>query len=113
MIKVIVVSTDIGDEETLLGEAQLLGNQEARNEVVEMDDLISSLIQSVSGSVVENSKLKLEIAGTIKITAGAEPNQKLVCFNVHNESVNEGYGSMKLTIETDVKAQPALSQPSG
>jgi|SRR5947209_13860512 len=109
MIKVVVTSTDVGDEDVLLGEANMLGTPEARNEVIEMDDLISSLIQTVSSSIRDESKLKIEITGTVRITGGPATGEKVVCFNVHNEAINERHSSMRLIIETTVKPEPATS----
>jgi len=110
MVKVVVASTEFGDEEFLLGEANLLGDQ-MRNQVIEMDDLISSLIETVSASVRGESRLTMEIAGTVRITGQVDPEQKIVCFNVFSAGADGGKsGLMRLIIETTVTPEnPVLT----
>lgn len=103
MIKVVVVATETGDEETLLKSEGLLGDKEPRIGVIEMDDFIRSLIKATASSIVSPSNLKIEIGGTVYIASGEKPDEKIVCFNVLANEIDSGKeGLMKIIIKTAI-----------
>jgi hypothetical protein len=102
MLKVYVMSTEYDEEDTLLGDGNIVQG-ELRNEVIEFNELISSLVNTVSAGVKEQSKLTIEMSGDIKLKGGAKAGLKIFTFNIFSAKGEiEKTNSMKLILETTI-----------
>ena len=102
MLKVYVMSTEYDEEDTLLGDHKIVKG-ETKNEVIEFNELISSLINTVSAGIKEQSKLTIEMAGDMKLKGGAEVGAKFLSLNIFNaQGEIEKTNSLKLILETSI-----------
>lgn len=106
MIKVLVVSTELGEEDTLLGESEGY-EAETHDQAVEMGELVGALVHSLAEKVKRESKLVIELAGSVKLTGGAKAEAKFLCFNIGASAGAEHTNTLKMTLETTIDPQNA------
>jgi hypothetical protein len=102
MMKILLMSTEYGEEETLLSESHF-NDSDLKNEVVELNELLKALSDNISSSIASESKLIIELMGDVRMKGGAEVGAKVLCLNLFNLSGEiEKKNSMKITLETSL-----------
>jgi hypothetical protein len=107
MIKVLMVSTDVGDEDMLLGDE--VAHEESHDQAVEMGEVVEALVASLSRTVQRTSKLVVKMEGSVKLTGGAKAEAKYLFFNVGASGSAERTNTLTLSLETEIEPSGSTS----
>lgn len=110
MIKVLVVSTDPGEEDVLLGD-EVGSDVASHDQAIEMGELVDALVASLARSVKTESKLVVEMSGSVKLTGGAKAEAKFLCFNVGASGGAEHTNTLKISLATEIHPTSPAEQP--
>ena len=115
-VKLLVTSTD-EEERILLQQKDFLGKEflgdveevKLRDEAIELQELLNSVIQTIGDSIQVESKLTIEISGSVKICGSVEAGvPQFFAFNLFKaKGEGEKADALKLTLETKIKPSSA------
>ena len=112
-VKLLVTSVE-EEEIVLLQQKEFLGEVEEvklRDEAIELRELLNSVIQTIGDSIQAESKLTIEISGSVRIGGSLEAGvPQFFAFNLFRaKGEGEKADAMKLRLETTVKPSKLAS----
>jgi hypothetical protein len=113
-VKLLVTSVE-KEQELIIPQKEFLGwsekaKEQLKDQAIELQELVNSIVRAVGDSIQVESKLSIELSGSVKIGGGLEAGvpDVLVFLNLFKaKGEGEAVGGMKLTLETTV----GTSQP--